>query len=124
MNETIPMQRSDAPTPSMAAFARGVAHELANPLNAIAMHAELAKGMIARADAARAVQLLDHILADCVRSARLVQALRTFGAAMNAGQVERSQVHDIVEDALRLVGEEAPAASTRIETNIEYDGEI
>jgi len=124
MNETIPIQRSDALMPLMVEFTRGVAHELANPLNAIAMHAELAKGMVARGDAPRAVQLLEHILADCVRSARLVQGLRDFSSAMNVGKVERMLVRGIVEDALLIVSEEASEASALIETNIEYNGEI
>ena len=57
-------------------FVRGLAHDIANPLNAMAMNAELTRVLLERGDSAAARDALDRLLSDTARCGRLVQSFR------------------------------------------------
>ncbi|HEY3520393.1 MAG TPA: HAMP domain-containing sensor histidine kinase [Rhodanobacteraceae bacterium] len=61
-----------AEAPEASAMAN-LAHELANPLNAITISTELARRMLARGQAAEAAQALDSVKSDCNRCTRLMR---------------------------------------------------
>ena len=66
------------------------AHELANPLNAIAITTELAQRMLSRGQNARAAEALDKVNADCERCARLLRDAQDY-FSLEVGP------HDVVE---------------------------
>ncbi|MFT3914294.1 MAG: ATP-binding protein [Anaeromyxobacteraceae bacterium] len=59
-------------------LAAGVAHEIGNPLGAIAGYAEIARGRVERGQAAEAVDFLDRIRADVRRIDAIVRDLLDF----------------------------------------------
>ena len=71
----------------LAIFMRSLAHEIANPLNAITMNTELMRLFLDRGDPARAREVLDRLLADCARCGRMVRELQKFGSGL------REQAH-------------------------------
>lgn len=81
-------------------FVRGLAHDIANPLNAIAMNAELAKVLLDRGDVPAAREIIERLLADCARCGGLVQRFQGFGAALRASPSERVQVGALLQDAI------------------------
>ena len=95
-------------------FVRGLAHDFANPLNAIAMNAELVKVLLDRGDAAAAREGLEHLLSDCTRCGRLVQSVQRFGASLQAGAREEVAAGALVQSAIALMQDELP------DTGIEF----
>jgi signal transduction histidine kinase len=80
-------------------------HELANPLNAIAITNELAKRMLARGQHERVAQALETIGADCERCARLLRDAQEY---MSMEPRERRDVLDIaalLDEVVRSQGE-------------------
>jgi len=94
----------------LGAFVRDLAHDIANPLNAMAMNAELAKVLLDRGDPAAAREALEHLLADCARCGRLVQSFQGFGAALQAGARERVAAGMLLQSAISLMRGELPDA--------------
>lgn len=90
----------------LGAFVRGSAHEFANPLNAITMHAELAKSLFARDLPARAAEAIDRLLANCTTCGQLLQSFRRFGAGLRAQPSERASVRAIVDAAVSIAAAE------------------
>lgn len=82
-------------------LAAGVAHEIGNPLGAIAGYAEIARGRVERGQAAEAVDFLDRIRADVGRIDAIVRDLLDFArpAEPALGPVALPAV---VEAAVRL----------------------
>jgi signal transduction histidine kinase len=75
---------ADAAGFDLAGFMRALAHEIANPLNALTMNSELMRLQLDRGDARRAREVLDRLLADCARCARVTRELQKFGGALGA----------------------------------------
>ena len=100
---------STQPALSGAAFGN-LAHELANPLNVIAMTTELAKRMLARGEFGRAAEALNAIGTDCERCARLLRDAHDY-LSLNAGAphepVDLASMLDEVAGPLRERGEVA-----------------
>jgi signal transduction histidine kinase len=96
--------RSAPATPGpleLGEFVRGLAHDLANPLNALAMNAELTKVLLDRGDSAAAREVLQRLLADCARCGRLVQSFQRFGAALQASPRERVAVGTLLQTSIQ-----------------------
>ena len=81
-------------------FVRGLAHDIANPLNAMAMNAELTRVLLDRGDAAAAREALDRLLADTARCGRLVQSFQRFGATLQAGERDRASAGTLLQSAI------------------------
>jgi signal transduction histidine kinase len=94
----------------LGAFVRGAAHDIANPLNAIAMNAELVKLLLEREQPARAREALDRLLEDCARCGRLIQGMQRFGSGLHAGPRTTFPVHRLLDGAIDLVRQECRAA--------------
>jgi len=87
----------------LGAFVRGLAHDIANPLNAMAMNAELAKVLLDRGDPAGSREVLERLLADCARCGRLVQSFQRFGAALQASSREPVDARVLIQNAIAVV---------------------
>ena len=97
----------------LGAFVRGAAHDIANPLNAIAMNAELVKLLLEREQPARAREVLERLLEDCSRCGRLIQGMQRFGSGLHAGPRSTVAVRALIDAAIDLViGERAAALPT------------
>jgi signal transduction histidine kinase len=94
-------------------FVRGLAHDIANPLNAMAMNAELTRVLLDRGDSAAARDALDRLLADTARCGRLVQSFQRFGAALQAGAREHTAAGMLMQAAIAQMQDEL--ADTGIE---------
>jgi len=90
----------------LGAFMRALVHEVANPLNAISMNAELVKLLLERGHDAHARETLDHLLSDCARSGRLLHGYRRFGAGLLAHTPEVTGVCALVSAAIDLASQE------------------
>lgn len=87
-------------------FVRGLAHDIANPLNSLAMNAELAKVLFDRGDATAMRDTLERLLADCARCGQLVQNFQGFGAALRASPPEAVDVATLVQSSIELTQSE------------------
>ena len=95
----------------VAAFLRAAVHEIANPLNAISMNAELAKLLLQREQTAQAVEVLGRLLDDCGRCGRVLRGVQRFGSSMNSQQRETVQVRALIDSAIEIFVQEHSAAS-------------
>jgi signal transduction histidine kinase len=82
-------QSSREPAFDLGTFTSGLAHELANPLNALAMNAEVARLLIERNEGERARERLAALIADCGRCGRILHGIRRFGAGMSLDEADR-----------------------------------
>ena len=82
MSQTKSESSGAGPALSLHAFVQGATHEIANPLSSISMGAEVATLMLNRGQIDGVRELVDRIVKDCARSARLLQGLQRFGAGM------------------------------------------
>jgi two-component system NtrC family sensor kinase len=89
-------------------FVRGLAHDIANPLNAMAMNAELTKVLLDRGDAAGARDVLQRLLADCTRCGRLIQSFQRFGGALQASALENVSAATLLQDSITQMQGELP----------------
>jgi signal transduction histidine kinase len=94
----------------LGAFVRGAAHDIANPLNAIAMNAELVKLLLEREQPARARETLERLLEDCARCGRLIQGMQRFGSGLHAGPRRTVAVRALIDAAIDLLRQERAAA--------------
>jgi signal transduction histidine kinase len=96
----------------LAAFTRGLAHELGNPLHSMLLNAEATKLLIARNEAQAAAERLAALLTDCARCGRLLHGIRRFGAGITPDREDRGQlsIADLVDIARSLLGEEGSTA--------------
>ncbi len=101
---------AEAAALDLGAFVRGAAHDIANPLNAIAMNAELVKLLLERDQPARAREALDRLLEDCSRCGRLIQGMQRFGSGLHAGPRHSVTVDALIGAAIALVRQERSAA--------------
>ena len=89
-------------------FVRGLAHDIANPLNAMAMNAELTKVLLERGDVTAARDVLQRLLADCARSGRLVQSFQRFGGALQSSPHELVSAAMLLQDSITQMQGELP----------------
>jgi len=90
----------------MVTFMRGLAHEMANPLNAVNMNAELIRLMLDRGDNIRARDVTERLLADCARCARLVRELQKFGSGLREQAHVDVAVRDLLEGSISALAQE------------------
>ena len=83
----------------LGGFTRHLAHEIANPLNAIMMNAEMAKALIGRGEKVRAEEALERLLDDCTRCAKLMRGMQHFGAGMAAQEASPVSLRELIEGA-------------------------
>jgi two-component system sensor histidine kinase FlrB len=108
----------------LGAFVRGLAHDIANPLNAMAMNAELTRVLLDRGDQAATRDALQHLLADCARCGRLVQSFQRFGAALQAGAPTRMSAAKLLQSALAQMQGELPDAGLEFRIGGASDAEL
>lgn len=101
MNE-VSAQIADTSSMSLQTFVQGAMHEIANPLSSISMGAEVAKMMLQRGQTTEVVELLDRIISDCSRCARLLQGMQRFGAGLQSHTREVVGARDFIESAIKL----------------------
>lgn len=83
----------------LAAFMRGLAHEIANPLNAITMNSELVRLLLDRGDAERAREVLERLRTDCARCARMTRDLQKFGSSLRTHARASVPVRELLDGA-------------------------
>jgi signal transduction histidine kinase len=94
-------------------FVRSLTHDIANPLNAIAMNAELAKALLDRGDTRTARTVLESLLADCLRCGQLVQSIQDFGTALQPAPREPIEARALLQGAIeRMRGEMCSGTNT------------
>jgi C4-dicarboxylate-specific signal transduction histidine kinase len=108
-------QASPATTFDLSAFVRGLTHEVANPLNAIAMNCELLRMIAARGEPERMREALDRILAACARSGGLMRALQRFGSALRRQPPSSVAVHELIDGAVRSLTSEYSGRLPQVE---------
>jgi signal transduction histidine kinase len=97
------VQSPPPPELELGQFVRGVAHEVANPLNAVLMNVGLAKMLYERGEMARVGEVLDRLSADCGRFEKLLRGLQRFGGGLRAPQREIVETRVLVEHAIEMV---------------------
>ena len=75
------------------------AHELANPLNAVSMNAELAKMLLKRGQAEKSGEALERLLAECGRCGRVLRDIQKFASGLKARPRETIQVTALINAA-------------------------
>lgn len=111
----------------LASFTRGLAHELANPLNALSMNAEVTRMLIERNEVPRAKERLAALIADCSRCGRILHGIRRFGTGMSLGDADRRSmtIAEVVEAACDQLRAEGPVPPVVLqgEASLAADGE-
>jgi len=80
-------------------FLGSMAHDLANPLNAISMNAELARLLAQKNQPDRLAEIVERVLADCTRCSRFLRDLRQFADATKDRAREPVSVQLLVDAA-------------------------
>jgi C4-dicarboxylate-specific signal transduction histidine kinase len=113
----VPVQTKQKPTAAsdaeldLGALVRHLAHEIANPLNAVMMNAEMARSFVDRGDAARASDVLERLLSDCGRCGRLMRNMQNFGGSLCEHEAVSVNIKELVEGATSTI-------------RFEYEGEL
>ncbi len=81
----------------LGGFVRHVAHEIANPLNAVMMNAEMAKSLVDRGDIARATEALGRLVNDCARCGKLMRGMQNFGAGVDTREHSPMSAQELIE---------------------------
>ena len=105
-------------------FVRGLAHDIANPLNAMAMNAELTKVLLDRGDSAGARDVLQRLLADCTRCGRLIQSFQRFGGAMQASEREPTSLAMLLQDSITQMQGELPDTGLQFHIDSATDAQL
>ena len=95
----------------LGGLVRHLAHEIANPLNAVMMNAEMARSLVDRGDAARASTVLERLLSDCARCGKLMRNMQNFGGSLCEHEAVSVNVKELVEGATSAI-------------TFEYEGEL
>jgi signal transduction histidine kinase len=96
---TNPTQSAQRNEFDLGGFVRHIAHEIANPLNAVMMNAEMAKTLVDRGDSQRASEALARLLNDCARCGKLMRAMQNFGAGVDTREHADMSVNELIEGA-------------------------
>ena len=110
------------PELELGRFARGVAHEVANPLNAVLMNVGLARMLYERGDMARVSDVLERLNADCARFEKLIRGLQRFGAGLRPLQRDTVSAAELVANALEAIGQGKAIVHTDLEP-VAVDGD-
>lgn len=110
-------QATPAATFDLSAFVRGLTHEVANPLNAIAMNCELLRMIAARGEVERMREAVDRILAACSRSGGLMRALQRFGSALRRQPAASVGVRELIDGSVRGLTAEYSGRLPQIEVS-------
>jgi len=92
------------------AFVRGLAHEIANPLNAVAMNCELLRLLVERGDIERMRVASAQLLAASARCTSMMRGLQSFGSSLRRAEPEAVSARSLVENA------QAELAKTSVRT--------
>ena len=87
----------------LSAFVRGLTHEVANPLNAIAMNCELLRMITARGETAGVRDAIDRIMSACARSGGLMRSLQRFGAALRVQPAATLSIREVIDAGVRAL---------------------
>lgn len=96
----------------LSQFVRKAAHDIANPLNAILMNAELAKLMLERDQTGPAQETLARLIGDCKRTAKLLRDMRAFGSDLQIDSRDFVELRNLIDDAIgaaTMEGVQVPA---------------
>lgn len=96
------------PEIELGPFVRGVAHEVANPLNAVLMNVGLAKMLYDRGDVARVGEVLERLSGDCSRFEKMLRGLQRFGAGLRAPQRDTVAAATLFGNAMELLAAPKP----------------
>ena len=95
--------RPPSTTFDLSAFVRGLTHEVANPLNAIAMNCELLRMITARGETAGLRDAVDRIMTACNRSGGLMRSLQRFGAALRVQPSVTLSARELIDAGVRAL---------------------
>lgn len=105
------MLMRDAPDQmKLGDFVRGFAHDVANPLNAIAMSAEVMRLLLDRGDISGAGVVLERLLSECARCGRLLQGFQRFGAALQTNGAESVAANTLLDVSIDLLRSDMPTS--------------
>jgi signal transduction histidine kinase len=96
---TKPMRPAEQSEFDLGGFVRHIAHEIANPLNAVMMNAEMAKSLLDRGDLQRTGETLARLVNDCARCSKLMRAMQNFGAGIDTRERAEMSVQELIEGA-------------------------
>ncbi len=108
-----PAASNDDAVLDLGAFVRDLAHDIANPLNAISMNAELARLLLDRDQTARAREAIGRLLEDCARCGRFIQGIQRFGSGLHAHAHEAISARTLVSSAMQLAAANVSADCQR-----------
>jgi len=81
------------------AFLGGLSHDLANPLNAISMNAELLRLLTEKNQIERVREVVERLVTDCSRCSRFLRELRQFADAVKVRPRETATVQALIDAA-------------------------
>jgi signal transduction histidine kinase len=102
---------------TMGEFAAALAHEISQPLTAVANYARLAKGA---PDAAAASEASERVIVQVERAAEVVRRLKNF-IRLGRSEVEQAQVGGLVDAAVSYCRSELDRSGVRLETRVARD---
>jgi signal transduction histidine kinase len=109
------------PELELGPFVRGVAHEVANPLNAVLMNVGLAKMLFERGDMARVGEVLERLSGDCGRFEKLLRGLQRFGGGLRVPQRAIVRAAELVDLAIEMVPQAKEAALKKDADEVKVD---
>lgn len=105
----------------MGEMAGGLAHEINQPLGAIANYAQAARRMLAAGDdTAGATEALDHISIQALRAGDVIRRLRTMIRKRDS-EPEQIDINSVVQGTLPLVDADARANGIRLRVELTPD---
>lgn len=117
--QTLESERLNA----LTLLAAGVAHEIGNPLNSLDIHLQLMERKLRKLPAGDRKGLEDHLGTARDEIGRLDSILKQFLHAVRPStpQRERSQLHTILHDALKLLQPELESRAISVELQLDED---
>ncbi len=106
---------------SILTLAAGVAHELGNPLNSLAIHLQLIKRQLEKSDARAEFETVDSSLSVCTREVeRLDGIIRNFLGAVQPSQPDFQDVDlvSIMGEVLETVGQELNDHGVKVDIEV------